>query len=75
MRLLNGLKYFPFIMDPFASSPQDGMHLLFSSGLVTSTAAEMLYIFISVHKDFTVDELNQRIESFDWPEGATSIIY
>jgi hypothetical protein len=62
--------YFPHLKEPFASLPQDGMHLLFSSGLVTFVAAEMLYLFISVHKDFTVDELNQRIGSYDWPEGA-----
>jgi hypothetical protein len=66
--------YFPHLLDPFASSPQDGMHLLFSSGLVTSTAAEMLYIFISIHKDFTVDQINQRIDQYDWPQGATIVL-
>jgi hypothetical protein len=62
-------KYFPYVTDPFACTPQDGMHNLFSSGIANSEAAEMLYMFISVHGDFTLDELNDRIEQFDWPPG------
>ena len=61
--------YFPFLVNPFACTPQDGMHALFSSGIATSEAAEMLYIFLSVHRDFTLDALNDRIEEFDWPPG------
>ncbi len=62
-------KYFPFVANPFACTPQDGMHALFSSGIANSEAAEMLYIFITVLSDFTLDELNDRIEEFDWPPG------
>ena len=61
---------FPFLPDTFACTPQDGMHALFSSGIANSEAAEMLYLFISVHKDFTVGDLNDRIATYDWPDGT-----
>jgi hypothetical protein len=61
---------FPFLPDPFACTPQDGMHALFSSGIANSEAAEMLYLFISVYKDFTVGDLNDRIAAYDWPDGT-----
>ena len=62
--------YFPHLKDPFKSSPQDGMHGLFSSGIANSGLAETLYVHSTVLKDFTVDELNDRIEDFDWPPGS-----
>ena len=63
--------YFPQLADPFKSSPQDGMHSLFSSGIANSGLAEVLYILIAVLKDFNVDQLNDRIEDFpDLPPGS-----
>ena len=61
--------WLPCLPDPYACTPQDGMHALFSSGIANSEAAEMLYVFISVHRDFTVEMLNDRIDEYDWPSG------
>ena len=59
-------RYFPHLPDPFACLPQDGMHALFSSGIVTTAGAEVLYVFISVLKAFTVKELNDQYDDYDW---------
>ena len=62
--------YFPCLSDSFASSPQDGMHNLFSSGVANKGMAEKLYVLISVHKDFSLDQVNDGIELHDgWGHG------
>ena len=59
--------YFPHCPDPFRSVPQDGMHALFSSGLVDSTAAKVLYMLICVHREFTLEKINLALEKLDLP--------
>ena len=59
---------FPYF-DAFAATPQDVMHAEFSSGTANTEAAVMLYNFISVEKWFTVDDLNQAIDEYDWEPG------
>ena len=60
---------FPYV-DPFRAVPQDVMHAEFSSGTANSELAEMLYLFISKEKWFSVAQLNEGIDSFAWPQGA-----
>lgn len=61
--------YFPHLPDPFKATPQDGMHALFSSGLVDATGAKVLYMLISVHKVFTLDQLNEALANLELPAG------
>ena len=60
--------FFPYF-DPFRGVPQDVMHDEFSSGTANSELAEMLYLFISKEKWFTVAQLNASIDSYAWPKG------
>ena len=62
--------YFPHCPDPFKASPQDGMHSLYSSGLVDSTYAKVLYMLISIHREFTLDTLNQALDNLVVPAGV-----
>ena len=60
---------FPYV-DPFRAVPQDVMHAEFSSGTANSELAEMLYLFISKEKWFSVAQLNAAIDSYSWPQGT-----
>lgn len=58
---------------PYASgiqiSPQDGMHTLFSSGIVNSEAAQVLYMLMK-KGHFTFPQFTARFDSYvDWQAG------
>ena len=59
---------FPYFR-PFEGCPQDVMHAEFSSGAANWEAAQMLYVFISMEKYFSVDALNAAIANYSWPDG------
>ena len=59
--------FFPHF-SPFGGVPQDVMHAEFSSGTANAELAQMLYLFISKERWFSVAELNHAIDEFPWDE-------